>query len=170
MKHLFLVTFLYIFVTNTYAQTVKLYFPTTPTNTNLSGTVLNKGDNFDVIVYADGNGNTTVRSLYFDFEYTNTAFQLLGVDHTGTGGNGGIGGGGGGNRGESGTAGLGGGSARNAGGNGQIVLNNGIITKAGNGGANTGSGGGGADQSGYLSYRGVGGNGGSGIVIIRYQL
>ena len=90
MKHLFLVTFLYIFVTNTYAQTVKLYFPTTPTNTNLSGTVLNKGDNFDVIVYADGNGNTTVRSLYFDFEYTNTAFQLLGVDHTGTGGNGGI--------------------------------------------------------------------------------
>jgi hypothetical protein len=28
--------------------------------------------------------------LYFDFEYTNTAFQLLGVDHTGTGGNGGI--------------------------------------------------------------------------------
>lgn len=90
MKHLFLVTFLCVFVTNTYAQTVKLYFPTTPTNTNLSGTVLNKGDNFDVIVYADGNSNTTVRSLYFDFEYTNTAFQLLGVDHTGTMGNGGI--------------------------------------------------------------------------------
>jgi hypothetical protein len=90
MKKLFLVTFLCVFVTNIYAQTVKLYFPTTPTNTNLSGTVLNKGDNFDVIVYADGNGNTSVRSLYFDFEYTNTAFQLLGVDHTGTMGNGGI--------------------------------------------------------------------------------
>ena len=90
MKQLFLVTFLCVFVTNTYAQTVKLYFPTTPTNTNLSGTVLNKGENFDVIVFADGNSNTTVRSLYFDFEYTNTAFQLLGVDHTGTMGNGGI--------------------------------------------------------------------------------
>ena len=90
MKHLFLVTFLCVFVTNTYAQTVKLYFPSTPTNTNLSGNVLNKGENFDVIVYADGNNNTTVRSLYFDFEHTNTAFQLLGIDHTGTGGNGGI--------------------------------------------------------------------------------
>jgi hypothetical protein len=90
MKKLFLVTFLCVFVTNIYAQTVKLYFPTTPTNTNLSGTVLNKGEDFDVIVYADGNGNTSVRSLYFDFEYTNTAFQLLGVDHTGTMGNGGI--------------------------------------------------------------------------------
>jgi len=90
MKKLFLVTFLCVFVTNTYAQTVKLYFPTTPTNTNLSGTVLNKGENFDVVVYADGNNNTSVRSLYFDFEYTNTAFQLLGVDHTGTMGNGGI--------------------------------------------------------------------------------
>jgi hypothetical protein len=90
MKKLFLVTFLCVFVTNIYAQTVKLYFPTTPTNTNLSGTVLNKGENFDVIVYADGNSNTSVRSLYFDFEYTNTAFQLLGVDHTGTMGNGGI--------------------------------------------------------------------------------
>jgi hypothetical protein len=90
MKKLFLVTFLCVFVTNTYAQTVKLYFSDSPTNTNLSGTVINKGDNFDVVVYADGNNNTSVRSLYFDFEYTNTAFQLLGVDHTGTMGNGGI--------------------------------------------------------------------------------
>jgi len=71
-------------------QTVKLYFPNDTNNVNTSGQVINKGDNFDVAVYADGNSNTSVRSLYFDFEYTNTAFQLLGVDHTGTGGNGGI--------------------------------------------------------------------------------
>ena len=85
-----LIAIILIIAAQAQAQTVKLYFPTEPTNTNLSGTVLNKGENFDVIVYADGNGNTSVRSLYFDFEYTNTAFQLLGVDHTGTMGNGGI--------------------------------------------------------------------------------
>jgi Cohesin domain len=71
-------------------QTVKLYFPNDTNNVNTAGQVINKGDNFDVVVYADGNSNTSVRALYFDFEYTNTAFQLLGVDHTGTGGNGGI--------------------------------------------------------------------------------
>ena len=71
-------------------QTVKLYFPNDTTNVNTAGQVINKGDNFDVVIYADGNSNTSVRSLYFDFEYTNTAFQLLGVDHTGTMGNGGI--------------------------------------------------------------------------------
>lgn len=72
------------------AQIVKLYFNNDSTNTNLAGNVINKGDSFDVLVSADGNNNTTVRALYFDFEYTNTAFELLGVDHTGTGGNGGI--------------------------------------------------------------------------------
>ena len=71
-------------------QTVKLYFSNDTTNINLAGQVINKGDAFDVVVYADGNSNTSTRALYFDFEYTNTAFQLLGVDHTGTGGNGGI--------------------------------------------------------------------------------
>lgn len=72
------------------AQIIKLYFNSENTNTNLQGNVINKGDSFDVIVDADGNGNTSARALYFDFEYTNTAFELLGVDHTGTGGNGGI--------------------------------------------------------------------------------
>ena len=75
---------------NSFGQIVKLYFPNDTNNVNLAGQVINKGDSFDVVVYADGNGNTSVRSLYFDFEYTNTAFELLGVDHTGTGGNGGI--------------------------------------------------------------------------------
>jgi hypothetical protein len=85
-----LIAIILIIAAQAQAQTVKLYFSDAPTNTNLSGTVLNKGENFDVVVYADGNSNTSVRSLYFDFEYTNTAFQLLGVDHTGTMGNGGI--------------------------------------------------------------------------------
>jgi hypothetical protein len=93
--------------------------------------------------------------------------------NAGRAGNGGIGGGGGGNKADGGgpaTVGIGGGSARNAGGNGNFVTNNGVVTRAGSGGANTGSGGGGAEQSGYASYRGTSGAGGSGIVIIRYQV
>jgi hypothetical protein len=72
------------------SQTVKISFQNDTTNTNVSGQVINKGDTFDVIVYGDGNGNTTTRSLYFDFEYQNDAFDFISINHTGTGGNGGI--------------------------------------------------------------------------------
>lgn len=72
------------------AQTIKLYFDNDTTNTNVNGQVINKGDTFIVPVYADGNGNTTARSLYFDFEYQNDAFEFISISHTGTGGNGGI--------------------------------------------------------------------------------
>ena len=90
----------------------------------------------------------------------------------GAAGDGGIGGGGGGNyySQASASVGLGGGSARNSGGQGAGVSNNGVLTPGGNGGTNTGGGGGSADQSGYSSYRGRGGHGGSGIVIIRYTV
>ena len=89
-KLLLIVQFFALLTGHLYGQTVKLYFPNDTTNLNLAGQVINKGDNFDVVIYADGNSNTSVRALYFDFEHTNSAFQLLGVDHTGTGGNGGI--------------------------------------------------------------------------------
>jgi hypothetical protein len=85
------------------------------------------------------------------------------------GGDGGIGGGGGGGQARSGTAGTGGGSALNSGGNGIVG-----IPKAdgGDGGANTGAGGGGGGayppNSEYPNTRG--GNGGSGIVVIRYPV
>lgn len=79
MKHLILVTFLCVFVTNTYAQTVKLYFPNDTNNVNIGGSVINKGDTLDVEVHADGNSNLTTRALYFDFEYPNTALQLINV-------------------------------------------------------------------------------------------
>jgi len=85
-----LIAIILIIASQAQAQTVKLYFPSDAVNMNTAGNVINKGDSFDVVVNADGNGNTSARALYFDFEYTNTAFQLLGVDHTGTGGNGGI--------------------------------------------------------------------------------
>ena len=75
---------------STSAQTVKLSLQNANTNTNVNGAVINKGDEFLVTVMADGNSNTSTRALYFDFEYQNTAFQLMDVTHTGTGGNGGI--------------------------------------------------------------------------------
>jgi hypothetical protein len=91
MKNLLLfVTFLCLFVTQSYAQTVKLSLQNENTNTNINGAVINKGDEFIVTVMADGNSNTSTRALYFDFEYQNTAFQFISVNHTGTMGNGGI--------------------------------------------------------------------------------
>jgi hypothetical protein len=92
MKKLFLfVTILFTFCYNSFAQNnIKLKLGSASTNTNVNGAVINKGDEFIVYVKADGNGNTTSRALYFDFEFQNTAFQLISVTHTGTGGNGGI--------------------------------------------------------------------------------
>jgi len=66
-------------------QTVKLFFPNDTNNVNTRGAVINKGDTLDVEVHADGNSNLTARSLYFDFEFTNTALQLLSVTHTAAG-------------------------------------------------------------------------------------
>jgi len=89
LKNLFIFALLLISL-SAKSQTIKLYFQNDSTNTNTNGQVINKGDVFDVIVYGDGNGNTSARSLYFDFEYQNTAFDFISINHTGTGGNGGI--------------------------------------------------------------------------------
>lgn len=89
MKNLFILALLLIRLSAN-SQTIKLYFANDSTNTNIDGQVINKGDTFDVIVYGDGNGNTSARALYFDFEYDNSAFEFISINHTGTGGNGGI--------------------------------------------------------------------------------
>jgi hypothetical protein len=83
-----------------------------------------------------------------------------------TPGNGGIGGGGGGGAGSFATGSAGGGSALNPGASG--VAGYGGAVSGGAGGANTGGGGGGSGQRNHESYTGVGGNGGSGIVVVRY--
>ena len=81
-KLLLIVQFICLLTGHLYGQTVKLYFPNDTNNINTRGSVINKGDTLDVEIHADGNGNTSTRSLYFDFEYTNTALQLLGVTNT----------------------------------------------------------------------------------------
>jgi len=59
-------------------------------NTALDGTVIDRGDEFELIVDANGNGNTTTRHILFDLEYDYSNFELISVNHTGTEGNGGI--------------------------------------------------------------------------------
>lgn len=87
-KLLFLVLSLVTFTS--FSQDVKLKLATDSTKVDIGGGVIDKGDEFDVIVHLNGNGNTTSRALYFDFEYNNTAFELVSLSHTGTGGNGGV--------------------------------------------------------------------------------
>ena len=74
---------------SSFAQTLKFKLTNAETKTNLNGGPINKGDEFEISVWVNPNGNTTARSLYFDFEYQNTAFELVSVNHTGTNGNGG---------------------------------------------------------------------------------
>ena len=55
-----------------------------------TGGAINRGDQFDVIIQANGNSNATTRQLMFDLQYDMTNFEIVSVNHTGTGGNGGI--------------------------------------------------------------------------------
>jgi hypothetical protein len=42
------------------------------------------------MVHANGNGDAVTRQLLFDFQYDQTNFELISINHTGTGGNGGV--------------------------------------------------------------------------------
>ena len=72
-----------------FAQEPKIRLATDSTKVNTNGQVIMKGDEFFVDVQLHANSNTTSRSLYFDFEFQNTAFEFINAGHTGTGGNGG---------------------------------------------------------------------------------
>lgn len=74
-----------------YGQTpIKFKLPDTKISYATDGTTIGRGDEFDVIVQGNGNGNTTTRQLLFDLEYDRNNFSIVSVNNTGTGGNGGI--------------------------------------------------------------------------------
>jgi hypothetical protein len=73
-----------------FAQEPRVRLADDSTKVDVNGGVIDKGDEFIVNVQLNGNGNTTARSLYFDFEFNNAAFDFLNVTNTGTGGNGGV--------------------------------------------------------------------------------
>jgi len=59
-------------------------------STYVGGSSLNRGDVFDYIIYGNGMNNATTRQLLFDVQYDKDNFEIVSVNHTGTGGNGGI--------------------------------------------------------------------------------
>ena len=69
---------------------IKFKFPDTRVLTDINGGVIDRGDQFDVIVQANGNNDAVTRQLMFDFQYDQINFEIVSVNHTGTGGNGGI--------------------------------------------------------------------------------
>jgi Cohesin domain len=69
---------------------IKFKFPDTRVLTDIGGGVIDRGDQFDVMVHANGNSDATTRQLLFDFQYDQTNFEVISVTQTGTGGNGGI--------------------------------------------------------------------------------
>ena len=88
MKNLLLISFFLISFTS-FGQ-IKFKFPDTRVLTDISGGVIDRGDQFDVIVQANGNSDAVTRQLMFDFQYDQINFEIVSVNHTGTGGNGGI--------------------------------------------------------------------------------
>jgi hypothetical protein len=88
MKNLLLISFFLISFTS-FGQ-IKFKFPDTRVLTDISGGVIDRGDQFDVMVHANGNGDAVTRQLMFDFQYDQANFEIVSVNHTGTGGNGGV--------------------------------------------------------------------------------
>ena len=88
MKNLLLISFFLISFTS-FGQ-IKFKFPDTRILTDISGGVIDRGDQFDVMVHANGNGDAVTRQLLFDFQYDQTNFEIVSINHTGTGGNGGV--------------------------------------------------------------------------------
>jgi len=60
------------------------------TITDLNGEVIDRGDEFDVIVLVNGNNDTQTRQLLFDVQFDIANFDLVSINHTGTVDNGGI--------------------------------------------------------------------------------
>ena len=88
MKNLLTIGLLLLSLTS-FCQ-IKFKFPDTRVLTDISGGVIDRGDQFDVMVHANGNGDAVTRQLLFDFQYDQTNFEIISINHTGTGGNGGV--------------------------------------------------------------------------------
>lgn len=57
---------------------------------SVGGATLDRGGTFEYILQANGNGNTSTRQIVVDMQYDKDNFELVSVNHTGTGGNGGV--------------------------------------------------------------------------------
>ena len=57
---------------------------------SVGGATLDRGGTFEYVLQANGNSNNTTRQVLVDMQYDQINFELVSVNHTGTGGNGGI--------------------------------------------------------------------------------
>jgi len=89
-KLIILVTFLGLMSISYGQNPIQFRLSTNKVSTAIDGTTIGRGDDFDVIVHANGNGNTSTRQLLFDLEYDRNNFSIVSINHTGTGGNGGV--------------------------------------------------------------------------------
>lgn len=90
MKKLLFIGFLLMSLSSFGQSNIKFKFPDTRVLTDINGGVIDRGDQFDVLVYANGNNDNQTRQLLFDLQYDYLNFDLISINHTGTGGNGGI--------------------------------------------------------------------------------
>ena len=86
------ILFLLIFLCSSIsAQTgIKFKYRSSTTNSNISGQPIGRGDDFEIWIDANGNGDQNTRQLLFDLQYDQTNFEIVSINHTGTGGNGGV--------------------------------------------------------------------------------
>ena len=56
---------------------IKFKFPDTRVLTDINGGVIDRGDQFDVMVHANGNSDATTRQLMFDLQYDQTNFEVI---------------------------------------------------------------------------------------------
>jgi hypothetical protein len=90
MKKILLVSFLLMSFASFGQSNMRFSLPDTRTLTDLNGGVIDRGDQFDVVVMANGNGDTQTRQLLFDVQFDITNFDIVSINHTGTVANGGI--------------------------------------------------------------------------------
>ena len=89
-KILLILTFLTLSLTSFSQSGIRFRLRSATTNQNINGQPIGRGDTFEMIVDANGNGDLTTRQLLFDFQYDQVNFELISINHTGTGGNGGV--------------------------------------------------------------------------------
>ena len=90
MKLKLLILALFVSLQSFGQSPIKFKIRQSPIITNVNGNTISKGDEFVLEIDANGNGNTATRQLLFDLQYDYVNFDLISINHTGTGGNGGI--------------------------------------------------------------------------------
>jgi hypothetical protein len=84
MKYILFLSFFLISFTS-FGQ-MRFRLPDTRVLTDLNGGVIDRGDEFNVFVVANGNNDALTRQLLFDIQFDQTNFDLLSITHVSNGG------------------------------------------------------------------------------------